>query len=1274
MVHFNSDDLEQGSPGKGLSGGTGAGEGDWRLEFTSDLEIEVLSYIRTGDGFLTSMHDVAPSAGNRHRVAVFNPGSNRNQESLLRLINPGDGSAKVTITGIDGNGAPGESEITLTIPDGKSRTVGAWDLESGADELDGALGDGAGKWQLLIESDRPVVAMSLLRSPTGHLTNLSTAPVRGAKGGAVQETETVEAVFQRLISGPIVQSKCINCHVEGGASGNTRLVFVPDDDPDHEAINLQVFRDLLDEEEDGASYILNKIQGALGHGGGIQVATGTEEYANMERFLSLLGEDVGPVSITPATLFDGVKMEPVRATLRRAAIVFAGRLPTNDEYSSVETGGLTSLRAAIRGLMKGPEFHEFLIRAANDRLFTDRATNDAIDEFHSNFPVLADQHYRLNLKASETGEKADHDAAHYWRMAVQHGFRRAPLELIAHVAETDSPYTEILTADFIMANPLAAEAYGASTEFENADDVHEFRPSRIVEYYRRGEGTDAEVVQGIGTRVVDPGPYLTDYPHAGVLNTTVFLLRYPTTATNRNRARSRWTYYHFLDTDIEKSASRTTDPVALADTDNPTLNNPACTVCHSVLDPVAGAFQNYGDEGFYRDQWGGMDSLDEFYKHDPSGRQDHAVSTRIRGEKVVELENVRLLAGGSQELGIKNVRIFEGDTKLHLGLGEVVVRNMHGDIEDRFEVKDVAEEAACGGPHENGYILWDCVELLVLPLNVSSDGNYSVEIEAWVFEAGEKAATLQAWTPGPFYRIGDTWYRDMRIPGFDGEVAPSAENSLQWLAERIVRDDRFAESAVKFWWPALMGGEIVEPPEGESDANFAGQLLASNAQAAEVTRLAQGFRRGFASGAPYNLKDLLVEIAVSKWFRAELISDSESVRMDALRTAGAKRLLTPEELSRKTLAVTGFQWGRLRDGVQPWRPVHEQQLNALTDRERYGLLYGGIDSDGVTERTRDITSVMAGVAQSHALESSCPIAMKEFFLGKAEDRRLFDSVDLSVSPDFEFGETFEVKAGDWDEKETLTLNGSLKAGLNTIRLSYVNEYYKEIDRDQNLREDRNLRLDRLDVLDSRSRVVFTQELENTASTNDCNYPVGDHFGFHCAGAIEVPIEISESGDHAIEVVAWADQAGDESAMLEIVVGSDPHQSEGSRLIRNDIAALYERLNGVRLDLNSADIQSAYELFVDVWRLRKDSGYVRFFDWNERLDCGNWASDHYYLDGILDGAYVYRDDWDWGAGYDWDWDRVHAHFESIDWTDVHGVAETWAVVLAYLMMDYRYLYL
>jgi hypothetical protein len=94
------------------------------------------------------------------------------------------------------------------------------------------------------------------------------------------------------------------------------------------------------------------------------------------------------------------------------------------------------------------------------------------------------------------------------------------------------------------------------------------------------------------------------------------LQRYPTTETNRNRARARWTYKFFLGLDVEASAARTTDAAALADKNNPTLLNSACTVCHQTLDPVAGAFQNYGELGFFRDS-DFTDTLPWSYKLDP---------------------------------------------------------------------------------------------------------------------------------------------------------------------------------------------------------------------------------------------------------------------------------------------------------------------------------------------------------------------------------------------------------------------------------------------------------------------------------------------------------------------------------------------------------------------------------------------------------------------------------------------------------------------------------
>ena len=175
-VHFNSNDLESGNSDKGLVGSTGAGAGDWRLELTSDTDIQVISYVRTRDGFLTSMHDVVPRLNDRHQIPIFNPGRNANQLSRLRLINMGNKDAQVTITGVDDGGQSPGDEVRVSIPMGSVRTFTAAELESGNENLDGGLGVGVGKWRLIVESEEAIVVMNLLESPTGHLTNLSTRP------------------------------------------------------------------------------------------------------------------------------------------------------------------------------------------------------------------------------------------------------------------------------------------------------------------------------------------------------------------------------------------------------------------------------------------------------------------------------------------------------------------------------------------------------------------------------------------------------------------------------------------------------------------------------------------------------------------------------------------------------------------------------------------------------------------------------------------------------------------------------------------------------------------------------------------------------------------------------------------------------------------------------------------------------------------------------------------------------------------------------------------
>ena len=190
-VHFNSQDLEEGNTSKGLSGGVGDGIGDWRLELSTDLDIEPLAFVRTADGFVTSVHEVVHGGPMRWHVPVFNPGSNTSQRSRLRLINAAGGTAEVTIAGRDDRGEqPPGGEVRLALRADASRSINAQELESGGSRFRGSFGDGIGKWQLFISANRPIQVMSLLESPTGHLSNLSSpgvaetgAPVGGLRSG-----------------------------------------------------------------------------------------------------------------------------------------------------------------------------------------------------------------------------------------------------------------------------------------------------------------------------------------------------------------------------------------------------------------------------------------------------------------------------------------------------------------------------------------------------------------------------------------------------------------------------------------------------------------------------------------------------------------------------------------------------------------------------------------------------------------------------------------------------------------------------------------------------------------------------------------------------------------------------------------------------------------------------------------------------------------------------------------------------------------------------------
>ena len=183
-TNFSAIDLEDRvsriDPYSTLDRGIGSpSQGDWRLHagVTGDKgrQFQVQSFVGTPDGYLAAMHDILQTNEGELVAWTFNPASNMEQESRLRLINFAD-TQSVSIVGLDEEGERG-GPVTLTLGPGESRTLSAVDLEEGAHGLTGALGDGAGRWRLSITAEyvQLLVGMNLLVDSAGHMANLSTS-------------------------------------------------------------------------------------------------------------------------------------------------------------------------------------------------------------------------------------------------------------------------------------------------------------------------------------------------------------------------------------------------------------------------------------------------------------------------------------------------------------------------------------------------------------------------------------------------------------------------------------------------------------------------------------------------------------------------------------------------------------------------------------------------------------------------------------------------------------------------------------------------------------------------------------------------------------------------------------------------------------------------------------------------------------------------------------------------------------------------------------------
>lgn len=381
------------------------------------------------------------------------------------------------------------------------------------------------------------------------------------------ECQSTREFFTTQVYGKALQN-CTGCHTAGGLAveQGAKFVIYRDTYPDFVTANLAAIKDYAKIEVDGKAVLLRKPLGERAHGGGSVISESSEDYKILTKFVEQLknGDEVtcqGNQALE-------VEMLTARETVRKAAIILAGRYPTPQELSLAEAGDVV-LPKLINDLTRDEKFYDFLRETWNDVLLTQRGVDAGAAAVYNNAPELYNDEY-----PGYTTEK---------RQWTGTSLTEEPMRFIEYVVRNDLPFSDVVAGSYVIANPYVAKAYGLPHSKELTPD--NFLEWERIDFSPAQNQSDRD---GANARTVA-------VPAAGVLSTPAFLQRWETTPTNRGRKRARIVLKNFLATDIFKFAQRPVDSTALTSVQNPTQNSPMCTVCHTVIDPIAGAFRGFSE-------------------------------------------------------------------------------------------------------------------------------------------------------------------------------------------------------------------------------------------------------------------------------------------------------------------------------------------------------------------------------------------------------------------------------------------------------------------------------------------------------------------------------------------------------------------------------------------------------------------------------------------------------------------------------------------------------
>ena len=424
--------------------------------------------------------------------------------------------------------------------------------------------------------------------------------------------QTVDRFFADEVWAKVGAQKCLTCHKAGGDAEESQFVLR---DPEKsqgggkaDALrhNHGAFVRMARPKEGEQYKLLVKVTGGLDHGGEEVLKADSTGYKVLAEFVRRANapaaagsSDIAAVDPSAPPFFQGVTMLDDVRLLRRLTLSLAGRLPTAEEVEAVSRNGLKGIPAVLDGVMTEQAFYDRLREAFND-IFLTVGYIDGAESALSYDHFSTTRHWTQKHDLSHIADEKERTRARY---KLADDYRAAllgePMRLIEHIVKNDRPFTEIVTADYIMVSPYTSRGYGiydeVKSQFKNPDDPLEYIPVKLKALVGRNRIEDQPSDTGF-------------YPHAGLLSTFQYLRRYPNTETNRNRLRARMYFQHFLGIDALELAARVADAAAVtAKYEIPTMQAAECVVCHKTVDPVAGLFQEYyKPEGVYgrrKDGW-----------------------------------------------------------------------------------------------------------------------------------------------------------------------------------------------------------------------------------------------------------------------------------------------------------------------------------------------------------------------------------------------------------------------------------------------------------------------------------------------------------------------------------------------------------------------------------------------------------------------------------------------------------------------------------------------